>query len=302
MTAAPESDRITTVVDTLPRPRRRDLVPSVTVLSGPSAGAVFSLERAALTIGRDGAAEIRLDGVGVSRRHARICNIEGQVILEDLGSTNGTWVNEICIDHPVRLAGGDRIRLGSDTELAVSWIDRVEHEASRTRFEMSLRDPLTGLYNRRALDERLLSEIAFADRHGTPLAVIVIDLDHFKQINDRFGHPCGDRVLVLVSAALVADVRLEDLVARCGGEELAVVARGIDVEGARVLAGRLRRKIRELDVVWQGERVPVSASLGLAHTSLGRYASAEAIVGAADAALYEAKRAGRNRVVVAGLR
>jgi len=296
-----DSERTTTVVDIPgPSPReRRRCDATFSVLSGPDVGALHTVDRPAVEIGRDALDGICIDGEGVSRRHARVSVMDGAAYLEDLGSTNGTYVNDIRIEGPVRLAEGDRIQIGAERLMRFAWLDAEAQEASRRCFEMSLRDGLTGLYNRRAFDERLAQEVAFTDRHGTALSVILLDLDHFKLINDRFGHPCGDRVLQLVAASLVASVRLEDLVARYGGEELVVVVRGIPADGVRVLAERLRARVEALDVVWDGRRVPVTASLGVAHAGRGAPATAAAVLSVADQALYEAKRGGRNRVVIA---
>jgi len=294
-----DAERTTSVVQIPGRSHRdrRACDATFSVLSGPSLGALHTVVAPAAEIGRDVAHGIRVDGEGVSRRHARVTVIDGTAVLEDLGSTNGTYVNDIRIECPVRLAEGDRVQIGSELLLRFAWLDAVEQEAARKCFEMSLRDGLTGLYNRRAFDERLAQEVAFADRHATALSVIVLDLDHFKRINDEHGHPCGDRVLQLVATCLTASVRMEDLVARFGGEELAVVVRGIAVEGVKVLAERLRAKIEALEIEWDGQRVPVTASLGVAHAATGCFATGEAILAVADRALYEAKRAGRNRVV-----
>ncbi len=302
MGAASETPRTTDVVGFrhITQGIERAQLGTLTVLRGVATGAVHRLDGRSIVIGRESPAQIRIDDRGVSRQHAKICHEDDGYFIEDLGSTNGTFVNgERVTSHAKRLCDGDRVLLGEETVLNFELLDHLEREVSARRFELSVRDGLTGLYNRRVFDDRLRQEMSFANRHHTPICVIVIDLDHFKRVNDRFGHQAGDRVLAVVSGTLVATLRIEDLVARYGGEELAVIARGIDFEGARVVADRVRQRIEELDIVWNGQRVAVTASVGLAHTDAQSYTSPEAIVAAADAALYRAKALGRNRVVTA---
>jgi diguanylate cyclase (GGDEF)-like protein len=165
---------------------------------------------------------------------------------------------------------------------------------------MSVRDGLTGVYNRRYFNDRLASEFAYAIRHRTPLCVILGDIDHFKVINDTHGHAVGDLVLRRVAGELQASVRTEDLVARFGGEEFVVMTRGIDAEGAKAFAERIRAIIARAVINAESTRVPVTMSLGVAHTqNAPDVNTADMLIESADVALYAAKRGGRNRVEVA---
>jgi diguanylate cyclase (GGDEF)-like protein len=159
----------------------------------------------------------------------------------------------------------------------------------------ALVDPLTGLANRRVSEGALETELARADRFDEPLALLMADLDDFKAINDRWGHPFGDEVLREFAAALRDSIREIDLSGRWGGEEFAVLLPGTDVEGGAALAERIRDNLRcRVITAPDGERVEVTASFGVA-----AYPDVEAkdeLVAAADAALYEAKRAGKDRV------
>jgi diguanylate cyclase (GGDEF)-like protein len=167
-------------------------------------------------------------------------------------------------------------------------------------YEMTVRDPLTSLHNRRHLDERLKGEFAFAARHKTALTVFVIDVDHFKKVNDTYGHPAGDEVLRAMATVLLKMVRTEDVVARFGGEEFVVLARGIDDLGTEVFGQRLRAGVEALRVPWEGRELRLTVSIGVGHCDAMReYASPEALVAAADGALYRAKHGGRNQVVIA---
>ena len=158
-------------------------------------------------------------------------------------------------------------------------------------------DPLTELNNRRALMERLRQEWARIQRHGGSLAFIMADIDHFKLVNDAYGHPAGDEVLREVAKIVAAECRQSDIPARYGGEEFSVVCVGTDAERAAELAERCRGKIEEQEISLTREKVQVTASFGVSDS--GDTASEDELIAAADDALYEAKEAGRNRVVVA---
>jgi two-component system, cell cycle response regulator len=272
---------------------------TLTVLVGGDVGAVYMLSAASNLVGRTEDAQVVLVDEGISRQHARIVRHGAQYEIEDLGSTNGTWVGNVRVKHRIPLDDGARIRCG-DTLLRFALQDQVEQQASRRIYEMSVRDGLTGLYNRRHFDERIESEFAFAIRHGTALCVMMCDIDHFKLVNDRHGHRAGDHVLRAVADLLREGVRTEDLVARYGGEELAVVARAIDLAGARAFAERMRVMLERAQIQWEDQRIAVTLSIGVAHNRSGpTVKSADQLVAAADQALYAAKRAGRNRVQTA---
>jgi diguanylate cyclase (GGDEF)-like protein/PAS domain S-box-containing protein len=169
-------------------------------------------------------------------------------------------------------------------------------EALRTQ---SVRDALTGLYNRRYLEETLEREMRRAARAEQSLGILMIDLDHFKNFNDTYGHDAGDVVLRETGASLTKGIRAEDFVCRFGGEEFVVILPTADPETSRTRAERLRTKMRELTIMYQGK------SLGMVTISVGVAAfpahgtSPKELMAAADAALYEAKRGGRDKVVVA---
>ncbi len=268
----------------------------LTVLSGPHPGAVFSLDRAVMVIGRSQEVDIKIADTGLSRSHAQVKEGADGFYLEDLGSTNGTFVNGERLTSEAKLEDGDRLQIGEKTVLRFSMHDRLEQEAARQVYEMTVRDPLTRLHNRRHLDERLQGEFAYATRHKTSLSVLVVDVDHFKRVNDTLGHPAGDAVLQALASALQRIVRTEDVLARFGGEEFVIVARGIDEKGAAAFAERIRGSIEAMTIPWQDDQLKVTVSIGLAHMEQKRYPGPDALVAAADGALYQAKRSGRNRV------
>ncbi|HEX2677977.1 MAG TPA: GGDEF domain-containing protein [Polyangiales bacterium] len=272
---------------------------TLTVLTGAHIGAVYMLDAIRTVLGRGDAANIALDDDSVSRQHACITRTGNRYELEDLGSTNGTYLAGARVTKRSPLLDGARVRI-ANCVLRFALQDKLEAEASRRIYEMSVRDALTGVHNRRYFDERLDSEVAFAKRHGSMLCVISCDIDRFKQINDQHGHPAGDMVLQRVSQVLQGALRAEDVFARCGGEEFCVIARGIDVTGARAFAERMRMLLERTVIVWQGKRLAVTVSVGIAHNRSGSFADAKSLTAGADAALYAAKREGRNRTVLAG--
>jgi two-component system cell cycle response regulator len=269
--------------------------PQLVVLMGESVGKTFPLERPAI-IGRGEVAQVRLHDDGVSRRHAMVTRIAGELCIEDLQSANGTRVNGAPITRHV-LRGGDKIQLGERTILKFADADSVEEGFHQAMYDAAVRDPLTGVYNRRHFVERLASEVAYSRRHRIPLSLLMIDIDHFKRINDGYGHPAGDSVLTTLGQILLAAVRTEDLVARYGGEEFAILCRGTPPMHALQLAERLRRGIESHAFAYREQKLPVTLSIGVAMCP-DSPAAAQQLIAKADAALYEAKRIGRNRSVL----
>jgi two-component system, cell cycle response regulator len=261
------------------------------VIAGASAGEMYRLDRAAV-IGRSNDAQIQIDDQGVSRRHARVDVTDGQVRIFDLGSANGTIVNGERISARA-LCDGDKIQLGSTTILKFTYHDVHDEEFQRNLLEAARRDGLTQAFTRSYLFAQLDREIAFANRHGTPLSLVMIDLDHFKKINDTHGHPMGDRVLRKTSELVQSCIRTEDLFARYGGEEFAVVCRGIDLANVVQFAERLRRRIETTRFADLDH--PLTVSVGVAQ--LGANQDVMEFIATADRRLYAAKRRGRNRVV-----
>lgn len=164
--------------------------------------------------------------------------------------------------------------------------------------EDSRRDALTGLYNRRSLEERLAAEAARCGRYGRPLSLLILDIDHFKSINDTYGHDAGDEVLRTLGRTLAAATRDADVPARLGGEEFVMILPETDVEAATELAERLRQRIERIEVSWEGKRIPVTASIGVSATP-ECVSAPSALLPSADAVLYQSKRGGRNRVTAA---
>jgi diguanylate cyclase (GGDEF)-like protein len=164
---------------------------------------------------------------------------------------------------------------------------------------MLYEDTLTGLRNRRVLDDFLDGEIYRTRRYNRSLAFVMCDLDHFKNVNDTYGHQAGDTVLKQVGAAIKNALRASDMPFRYGGEELALILPETDGNGAMIMAERCRRLVEELVVAAEDQRIKVTISIGVAAVSYSQAITKEQLISAADAALYKAKRDGRNRCCLA---
>lgn len=265
------------------------------VLAGENIGQMFPVPGSEATIGRALDATIRLQDDGVSRRHAKITLADGEVSVQDLNSANGTLVNGQRIDRAA-LRDGDKIQVGSTTILKFTYADRLEEDFQQKMYQAALHDGLTKAFCKRYFLDRLPTEIAYSRRHGSPLSLVMLDVDHFKNVNDRHGHPAGDYVLATMSEVIMGALRTEDLFARYGGEEFSVLCRGVTLDNAAYMAERLRGLIQSTAFVYQGTRIPVTVSMGVASGLVGDDAATH-LIARADAALYEAKRGGRNRVV-----
>ncbi len=171
-------------------------------------------------------------------------------------------------------------------------------DAHQNLQDMALRDPLTGVFNRRALDEPLMRELKAGLRYGAPACLMILDLDYFKTVNDRLGHTAGDLVLRELASLMTDTVRDVDTVGRYGGEEFAIILPHTSIEQAQPLAERLRNLIETHAFDVEDGTVRLTASIGIAEVCNPAIASVEDWVNAADTALYDAKAQGRNRVVV----
>jgi diguanylate cyclase (GGDEF)-like protein len=266
------------------------------VLAGVDVGKMFKLEEGETYIGRSHKAGIRLDDDSISRLHVKIQLGPAEVVVEDLGSSNGTLVNGERITTRT-LQDGDKIRLGETTILKFTFHDRLDERFQQKMYEAALRDALTRAYNKKYFLQQLAVEFSYAKRHDTPLSLIIFDLDFFKRVNDTYGHVAGDHVLIELANLTARLVRAEDVFARYGGEEFVIILRGIPLLGAGTLAERLRANVEAASFVFEGRRLPVTVSIGVAAHN-PELQDAQALIEAADAALYEAKRSGRNKVLL----
>jgi diguanylate cyclase (GGDEF)-like protein len=274
----------------------RDHTACLTIMTGPHVGRMVTLEEGDVTCGRGRGCDLRIPDEKVSRQHARFCWSSDQVMVRDLNSSNGTFVEGDRVHDMTNLRDGDKIALGNSVMLKFALQDPVEQSFQEQMYEASLRDGLTQAYNKSFLTDHLQSEISFAERHDTNLGMVLFDLDHFKQINDTYGHVAGDAILREISDISRESVRTEDVFARYGGEEFSAVLRDVDREGARVMAERLRRLIEQSPFEFEDQTIPVTISAGVATYADIAPGSPKELIAAADEALYRAKESGRNTV------
>jgi diguanylate cyclase (GGDEF)-like protein len=258
-------------------------------------GRRFVLDSSPIRIGRGAENHIVLEGDSVSRRHAHFEQRAGAWWCVDDGSTNGSYVNDEQIMREARLGNGDRIKIGPTIFKFLSGQD-VEAQYHEEIYRMTIIDGLTQVHVKRYLLESLDKELMRARRHQRDLSFLMLDIDHFKKINDVHGHLAGDYVLKEVARLIQQRIRRDEVLARYGGEEFAVILPETTLEGARALAEGLREKIEQSRFVFQGETIRVTISIGAAILIEDHRTSLD-LIKKADEKLYEAKRGGRNRVL-----
>ena len=292
-----EAEPITTQLTLLSGGPRRSGPRSacVVVIHGEGLGKRADIEGAPVIVGRSQEADLHIPHKSVSRQHCEILRDGDAYRIRDLGATNRTRVNDQPVTETL-LADGDHITLG---ETILKFISHASVEARYHEevYQLATHDALTELYNRRHFVELVDKEIARALRHGRPLVMCIIDVDLFKPVNDQYGHIAGDGVLRQMAGLVRNFVRGEDIAARIGGEEFAVLLPESDLEAARAFADRLREAVAAASFELGGEDRRLTISIGVAGLAEGRR-ERSALMQAADAALYRAKEEGRNRVCV----
>ena len=265
------------------------------VVGGELNGTIFDLNDGETIVGRNPDCAIPLDFNGVSRKHFKVIINAGSSTLQDLGSSNGTYLNTSKIEGAVELSKGDTVKLGSialkylpkgDTERLT--YDKLQREANT--------DGLTGCYNKTYFNNKLDLEVKKSKLTGSPLSLIIFDLDHFKHLNDNYGHDAGDYVLK-EKAQLLRDngIRKQDVFARYGGEEFVVLLPNTNLKQAFEIAERLRKLVESHEFIYDGQRLPVTASIGVADYRQGVNTGTD-LFKRADSAVYKSKEGGRNQV------
>jgi diguanylate cyclase (GGDEF)-like protein len=291
----PESGPEKTIITSISGDKEREKHFYIIFLSGPLMGKMHLLEEGTVVLGRVGEVDIPINDLGISRKHCAILFHKGQAVLKDLGSTNGTFLNGKRVTE-AELREGDKIQISSSTILKFDQQDKIENIFHKELYKMAVVDALTGAYNKRFFEERIQEEFSYCFRNKVPLALVMYDIDHFKKINDTYGHPAGDFVLSRMAGLTKTIVRSEDILARYGGEEFVVILKATDAEGALTLAERLRRLIEETDFEFEGKKIKVTISVGLATLVGQNLANWETMLKLADSLLYKSKNNGRNRV------
>ena len=257
-------------------------------------GRLHTLAKDITTIGRGRDNDIVLPSDCVSRRHSRLERRDGGLFVVDLASTNGTYINDEA--QPVRerpLERGDRLRIGDTIFKYLSGSD-IEVQYHEILFRMTVTDGLTNLSNRKQLDATLQEEIPRARRHQRELAVLMLDIDHFKKINDTYGHLAGDSVLRGLASILQKRLRPNDRLGRYGGEEFCAILPETGLASAAKIGEELRALVEAHAFVADDKRISVTVSIGAG--ALGDEMSMADLYRRADEMLYQAKRTGRNKV------
>lgn len=263
------------------------------VIYGQDLGRRIPLGTRPITIGRSSAADVQIDQESVSRSHCRILFNGKHFSIRDLGSTNGTYVND-DVAQEMSLRDGDQIKVGR-TILKFITGGNIEGQYHEEIYRLMTVDGLTQVHNKRYFDEMLEREISRAQRYSRNFALIVFDVDHFKEVNDSYGHLAGDAVLRQLGTMIAARVRRDDIVARTGGEEFAILTPEVDSSGALDLARKLRHQVEQTPFHFESTAISVTISVGLAQWHDG-IESVDELIRMADERLYQAKRQGRNRV------
>jgi GGDEF domain-containing protein len=242
-----------------------------------ASGALTELRGPRMTMGRDPQCDVEIPDDCTSRVHAILEQRDGFWTLTDHGSLNGTYVNDLRVERH-RLSHGDQLRVGNHIYKVLA-SDEIELHYHEAMYGMMVFDALTQTYNRRYFEDDFRREVTRSIRHHRPLALLLLDVDDFKTINDRYGHLVGDEVL-----------------ARYGGEEFSLTLAEISLMDALGFSEELRRVVADCEFETSQGAVPVTVSIGVAHyDGLSQITYAE-IIAQADARLYEAKSAGRNCV------
>jgi two-component system cell cycle response regulator len=263
------------------------------VIYGDELGKKYNLNASSLLIGRSSKCDIQIDQESTSRNHSKIVNTGKSILIRDLGSTNGTHVNDEPIEE-YTLRDGDFIKIGR-TIFKFLTGGNIENAYHEEIYRLTTIDGLTQISNKRHFLETLEREIARGQRYRRPLSLVMFDLDHFKTINDTFGHLAGDYVLKQLASAVKQRIRREDVFARYGGEEFAIVLPEISIGPALTLAEKIRQLVERHEFRFEKTKIAVTISVGVASTD-DRDLDSETLIKLADEYLYAAKAGGRNQV------
>jgi two-component system, cell cycle response regulator len=264
--------------------------------TGSGMGSRYPLRDTPIVLGRGSDCDIRINDHSVSRRHARIQPGTDGFYALDLQSTNGTYVN----NEPAKmrqLKDGDYLRVGNCIYRFLAG-GNVEAEYHEEIYRLTIIDALTDIHNKRYLLEFLDRELARSHRYCRPLALIMFDIDRFKNVNDQLGHLGGDFTLRELASTVKACVRKEELFARYGGEEFIVVLPETPHDGTAQVAERIRSLVENHTYEYEGTSYQVTISIGVAVTLGEELLTPHELIRRADEKLFRAKQDGRNRVIV----
>lgn len=289
---ASEKTRVTDAVAIKPVESEQDVLVQI-YPAGPNMGRKYELKGKTILVGRDPNSDIVVSSDSVSRKHARLSTEAGRRLITDLQSTNGSYVNDQPIISEI-LSHGDQVKIGDTIfkYLVGSDVETAYHEEI---YKMTIIDGLTGVFNKRYFLEALEREMSRSQRYGRPLSILMFDIDHFKRVNDTYGHLAGDYVLQSLARLISTRARREEIFARYGGEEFVILLPETHKEGGMELAEQLRKRVASYSFIFEGEEIPITVSIGVATANDGNVTETE-FVKSADERLYKAKSEGRNCV------
>jgi diguanylate cyclase (GGDEF)-like protein len=266
------------------------------VIHGTHLGKKYDLELPELIIGRNDDADIVIHEDNVSRKHSKIIQRGDKVIIEDLDSTNGTFVNTKKT-KTTKLKDGDLVLIGN-TILKFISRGNIENAYHEEIYRLATLDGLTQCYNRKFFIEKLSNEFSRAQRYKRDLALVIFDLDKFKLINDMHGHQAGDFVLKKVASIIMRNLRKEDFLGRYGGEEFAIILPETNLNKSYALADKLRQLIAGVKFKYNNKELTITMSGGIASLE-GNLINYNDLIELADKALYIAKNKGKNLIIKA---
>ena len=273
--------------------------PHLIVLYPQTAFQQIPLTRGKTVLGRGTEADIRLDDEMISRKHCELAWDGNRMTIRDLDSLNGTFVDGAAItNHPKTINSENRLQIGKMV-LKIDFKDPSEEAFGRELFEAATTDPLTRAPNRRTFMDRSVGELAAARRKNFMMHAIMCDVDHFKKVNDTFGHQAGDMILKGIAQIFKRNKRESDLFARYGGEEFVFLLPEMTKADAMKSAERLRKAVENYHFSFEDKEIPVTISLGVSSFKGKDIPTIESMIAAADKALYAAKESGRNKVCAA---
>jgi diguanylate cyclase (GGDEF)-like protein len=270
-------------------------IPCFVQIYGKDIGRKYPLDKVQTTIGRGPDNTIVCDMDNVSRAHCKIYAGAGGSYIEDMGSTNGTFVNDEELQARRKLMNGDFVKVGG---VIFKYIDgdNIEQLYYEEIYRMAIVDGLTQVFNKRYFTEFIDRELSRCQRYNRPLTLVMFDIDHFKKINDEFGHLAGDYVLKRLAGSIQAkNIRKEECFARYGGEEFAIVLPDTPKNNGAILAEKIRQMVQGTRFEFETNVIPVTISMGVSELQKGD--TVESFIQRADEKLYEGKQGGRNRVV-----
>ncbi len=297
MSEARTRGRQKTVITVISRIAERQALPTscLVIIYGAELGRRYALDKAEFVLGRSAQSDILVDQESVSRQHAKIIVTARETTLKDLGSTNGTYINdELCGERELR--DGDYVKVGRTIFKYLTGTN-VEASYHEEIYRLTTVDGLTKAYNRRYLQEQVAREISRSTRYGRPLSLVWLDVDDFQRLNQDNGHLAGDAVLTQVAALIRRNIRREDVLARVEGDGFAFILPETDGDRARQFSEKIRRLVEQQAFAFEGVTLKLSVSMGVSSvTGQAPHPTAEQFLKVAEENVALAKKQGRNRV------